>query len=296
MSTAKLFDFNAARERRSNRMENQKSGYVPLYRSILKKPWAKDVYLRALWENLLFAAQRQPYTAHFKGHTWPLDVGQLVTTPADLGLGLCDRNGKPASRDAVVRMLAVFAKEGMISMEGEKQKGTVITILNYAEYAEKTSDLPAHTSAHAPAHGEASAGAASRGGAAQGAAHEPAQHEQEYKNKNKNIPPKSPGGESIGFDPLAVEIPEWLSPNAWAEWVQYRQQSKKPIKTAMTVTKAFNLLKECFDEGHDPADVINTSIANSYQGLFKPKGPPKRPRPDEDSPHWNSREGWKDFL
>ncbi|WP_072166479.1 replication protein [Erwinia sp. Leaf53] len=117
------------------------------------------------------------------------------------------------------------------------------------------------------------------------------------KTKDNTDPPLIPPGEKPKkFDPLEVAIPVWLDSSAWSEWVQYRQQSKKPIKTAMTVTKAFNLLKECFDEGHDPADVINTSIANSYQGLFKPKGLPKRPRPDQDSPHWNSREGWKDFL
>lgn len=77
------------------------------------------------------------------------------------------------------------------------------------------------------------------------------------------------------FDPTTVEIPEWLNSESWAEWVSYRQQSGKPIKTQITVTKALNFLKECFDDGHDPADVINTSIANGWQGLFKPKYPPR---------------------
>lgn len=72
-------------------MENQKTGFIPLYRSVLKKPWAKDVFLRTLWENLLLGAARQPYTANFKGRQWPLQTGQLVTTTADLGLKLCDR-------------------------------------------------------------------------------------------------------------------------------------------------------------------------------------------------------------
>lgn len=55
---------------RSNRMENQRQGYIPLYRSIRKKTWAKDVFLRTLWENLLMDAARKPYTANFKGHVW----------------------------------------------------------------------------------------------------------------------------------------------------------------------------------------------------------------------------------
>ncbi|MFW2257945.1 replication protein [Klebsiella pneumoniae] len=149
-------------------MENQKSGYIPLYRSVLKQSWAKDVYLRTLWENLLLNAARQPFKATFKGHEWSLLPGQLVVTAADLGLQLCDRKGNPTSRDSVERMLAVFVREGMISIEGEKQKGRVITITNFAEYAQKTDNLPAHEAAHE-------------------AAQTTAQHEQEGNNKNKNI-------------------------------------------------------------------------------------------------------------
>ncbi|HAV1896700.1 TPA: replication protein [Enterobacter hormaechei subsp. steigerwaltii] len=175
-------------------MENQKTGFIPLYRSVLKKPWAKDVFLRTLWENLLLGAARQPYTANFKGRQWPLQTGQLVTTTADLGLKLCDREGKPSSRHAVDRMLDVFEREGMISRSGEKRKGTVITITNYERYAQKIDDLPAqfpaHNGEHYTAHNEASSGAACEGHAAHLPAHKtaqfPAHHEQQYNNNNIN--------------------------------------------------------------------------------------------------------------
>ncbi|EAT6369399.1 replication protein [Salmonella enterica] len=175
-------------------MENQKFGYVPLYRSVLKQTWSKDVFLRTLWENLLLCAARQPYTATFKGRQWPLQTGQLVTTSADLGLNLCDREGKPCSRHAVDRMLDVFEREGMISRSGEKRKGSVITITNYSEYAQKMDDLPAHYTAQISAlnaeHGEASNSAASDGYAAHKGEHLterfPENHEQEGNNKNIN--------------------------------------------------------------------------------------------------------------
>ena len=175
-------------------MENQKTGFIPLYRSVLKKPWAKDVFLRTLWENLLLGAARQPYTANFKGHQWPLQPGQLVTTSADLGLKLCDRAGEPTSRHAVDRMLAIFEKEGMISTAGKKRKGTVITITNYMLYAQKMDDLPEHLAAHYPehsaAHGEVSNGGVFGGDSAHSPAHKaaqfPAHHEQEGNNNNIN--------------------------------------------------------------------------------------------------------------
>lgn len=96
-------------------------------------------------------------------------------------------------------------------------------------------------------------------------------------DKHKDLKPsKAPKGESKKFDPSSVELPSWLDPIAWSEWVQYRSEIKKPINTMLTVTKAFNLLKECLDEGHNPTEVINTSIASSYQGLFKPKYPARK--------------------
>ncbi|EAM8410260.1 hypothetical protein AB241_19925 [Salmonella enterica] len=91
------------------------------------------------------------------------------------------------------------------------------------------------------------------------------------KTNIKDLTPFNPPKGKVKFDPLSIPVPEWLNAASWNEWVTYRQQSGKPIKTELTVTKAFRLLKECLDEGHDPVNVINTSIANGYQGLFKPK-------------------------
>lgn len=195
MSNVAYANFAAHSAARSNRMENQKTGFIPLYRSVLKQTWSKDVFLRTLWENLLLCAARQPYTANFKGRQWPLQTGQLVTTSADLGLNLCDREGKPCSRHAVDRMLDVFEREGMISRSGEKRKGSVITIINYAEYAQKVNDLPERFTAHISAlnaeHGGASNGAASEGNAAHYDEHLPERfienHEQQCNNNNKNI-------------------------------------------------------------------------------------------------------------
>lgn len=90
-------------------------------------------------------------------------------------------------------------------------------------------------------------------------------------NINTDLTPSNPPRGKVKFDPLSIPVPEWLDASSWGEWVAYRQQSGKAIKTELTVTKAFSLLKQCLDEGHDPVAVINASIANGYQGLFKPK-------------------------
>ncbi|EAQ2597414.1 hypothetical protein E3N43_23515, partial [Salmonella enterica] len=74
------------------------------------------------------------------------------------------------------------------------------------------------------------------------------------KTNIKDLTPFNPPKGKVKFDPLSIPVPEWLNAASWNEWVTYRQQSGKPIKTELTVTKAFRLLKECLDEGHDPVN------------------------------------------
>ncbi|WP_105875213.1 replication protein [Cronobacter malonaticus] len=114
----------------------------------------------------------------------------------------------------------------------------------------------------------------------------------------KNITPLSPQGGKAKFNPLEVDLPDWLDPAVWREWVQYRAESKKPIKSMLTVTKAIKLLSQYRDAGDNPAEVINQSIANGWQGLFRVKAPGRAVAPVNAGhvPHWNSPEAWEDVF
>lgn len=330
MSTARLYDFDAERQLRSNRMENQKNGYIPLYRSIKKKPWAKDVFLRTLWENILFDAARQPYAANFKGHRWQLDTGQLVTTSADLGLSLCDRNGEPTSRHAVERMLAFFEKEGMISVHAERRKGTLITVLNYSEYAEKMTGIPAHNSEHNSEHNEASNTKASGATPAHMSEHKAAHHEQEYKNNNTKNTTSENSGESSDkrHKRLPVVRPESgiQSGNKWgtpedlraAEWLfgQVRliaPSAKEP--NYATWANDIRLMREKDNRDHrEMCSLFKWACQDSFWkgnvlcpatlrekwdqlSIKRNKQIATNTLPSEPKQHWNSREAWEnDFL
>ncbi|AOM42783.1 replication protein [Xenorhabdus hominickii] len=307
-------------------MENQKSGFIPLYRSIRNKPWAKDVFLRTLWENLLMDAARQPYTANFKGKIWPLQPGQLVVTAADLGLSLCDRNGKPTSRDAVERMLAFFVKEGMISIEGEKRKGRVITITNYSDYAEKIDDLPAHKGAHRGAHDETSNDAASDTTPAHEGAHNPAHHEQEYISNNKLLDDrprksKSPGkanpdaavrspkGDKWG-DADDLKAAEWIfqkvqiaKPNAkqpnWASWANdIRLMRQSDNRTHADICRLFKWANQ---DVFWYCNILSPAkLREKWDTLESQSMQPNRKQitnsTSESSSNWNTAEAWGDFL
>ncbi|TKI03554.1 replication protein [Martelella alba] len=132
-NTAEIYDFNAAHQRRSSRMENQRKGHFALFRSLLSTDWAKDTAKLALWVRMLGEATHKPRTVEFAGKNWNLNAGQLVTTPVVLARKLRDSDGNEKSAKAVTRMLGFFIREGMISTEGTPF-GTVITITNYADY------------------------------------------------------------------------------------------------------------------------------------------------------------------
>ncbi|EKK7717687.1 replication protein [Cronobacter malonaticus] len=114
----------------------------------------------------------------------------------------------------------------------------------------------------------------------------------------KNNTPLTPQGGKAKFNPLDVDLPDWLDPAVWHEWVQYRAESKKPIKSMLTVTKAIKLLSQFRDAGDNPADVINQSIANGWQGLFQVKATGRAVTPVNSGhvPHWNSPEAWEDVF
>ena len=67
-----------------------------------------------------------------------------------------------------------------------------------------------------------------------------------------------------------LQLPSWVDVSLWNDWIKYRKQAKikNPEYTEMGRQKLFAQFepyKEHF------AEIINTSIANGWQGLFPPK-------------------------
>lgn len=89
--------------------------------------------------------------------------------------------------------------------------------------------------------------------------------------KQKSTPKKQ------SFDPLSVDIPSWLNPDTWRNWVGYRKEIKQPIKSKRTLDGQIKLLTECYELGFSPEEIINNSVTNGWQGLFKPKTPYQKP-------------------
>ncbi|CDG90104.1 replication protein [Xenorhabdus bovienii] len=94
-------------------------------------------------------------------------------------------------------------------------------------------------------------------------------------NNNTPISPSPKKSIKPKFDINQAPLPEWLDPDVWKDWLEYRSAIKKPIKTVQTANGQIKFLKECYDAGYSPSEVIETSITNGWQGLFQPKYSPK---------------------
>ncbi len=92
------------------------------------------------------------------------------------------------------------------------------------------------------------------------------------KNQKINRQEPSPARKrSPGFDPMSLELPDWLDVELWGRWVRHRVQIRKPL-TEEAAKQQIKDLAGFKQQGHTPEAVITNAIGKSWQGLFEPKG------------------------
>lgn len=87
---------------------------------------------------------------------------------------------------------------------------------------------------------------------------------------NTPPPPSKRGRRGPLFDPMTMELPDWLPASLWEEWVSFRRDLRKPIRTRQGANGAISELNKFRQQGFSPEEVINHSIAREYQGLYAP--------------------------
>jgi hypothetical protein len=86
----------------------------------------------------------------------------------------------------------------------------------------------------------------------------------EVKNrKKKQSPPNPPGG----GNGISIVLPEWIDPENWAAFLQFRTEIKKPVSNT-AAKRIFNQLEKWKIQGMCPNEVLNRSIMNRWQGIF----------------------------
>jgi hypothetical protein len=87
-------------------------------------------------------------------------------------------------------------------------------------------------------------------------------------NCTPSIEEDSIGKVSKGKNNISVDLPDCIDANSWNEWVQHRKELKKTL-TPSTIKKQITQLVEFNSLGMDTTEIINTSIAAGWAGLFR---------------------------
>lgn len=104
----------------------------------------------------------------------------------------------------------------------------------------------------------------------------PRDREEKEKEKETENAPEKPAR----FKPESIELPDCIPPSTWEAWVKYRRNRKLSC-TEQTMHLQARNLETWFNDGHDPRQIIELSIANGWAGLFPPKtNGNAAPRPD----------------
>lgn len=75
----------------------------------------------------------------------------------------------------------------------------------------------------------------------------------------------------------SYELPSWIKPETWEEWLEYRKARKLPKYTAIGVKKLFTQLANETGSNNEKLQIgIDFSIAKNYQGIYYPKGDYKK--------------------
>jgi len=144
-----LHDFTHEHEIRGNKLQNQKQGHFSLFRSLLSADWAKDPIKLAIWIRLLSDASFRSRSVEFRGKSWNLNPGELVTTTSVIASRVNDAKGSPIDKRLALRILKFFERNEMIQMRSDAY-ATVIFITNYCEYQEVERGTPLGTPCGTP--------------------------------------------------------------------------------------------------------------------------------------------------
>lgn len=70
---------------------------------------------------------------------------------------------------------------------------------------------------------------------------------------------------------FATVLPSFIPEKVFNEYLKMRMILRKPLISEYAIELAINVLCKLRDEGHDPVEVLNQSILNSWTGLYPVK-------------------------
>jgi hypothetical protein len=217
---------------------NLSMGFVKLYRAIEHKAWYKKSEHVHLFIHLLIKASHSGYEAFFNGFTKKLQPGQLVTGRNKL----VSETG--IERNKVERILKLFENEHQIE-QVTTSTSRLITICNWEVYQKGEHQSEQRVSSD------------------RAAGEQRVSTKQEGLRKDKKVDKVK----NTGLVALINPFSESFLPT-WARWKDYRLELKKPITPGAEQNAIDQLHKISAGSEGNAGEIISTSIANGWRGLF----------------------------
>jgi len=148
------------------------------------------------------------------------------------------KNATGATQDQLKHCIEYLKASQMIATQ-KATRGMVVTVLNYDDYQD-FNHYKSHTESHLKATQKPHRSHTNK---------EEGKEGKERKEENKGI------------------FPEWIPQEEFEEYRKMRLKIKKPM-TDRAVLLAIRELEKLKGEGHEPKQVLEQSILNSWQGLF----------------------------
>ena len=97
-----------------------------------------------------------------------------------------------------------------------------------------------------------------------------------------------------------IDLPDWLDPEVWFDWVDHRKKIKKPMTKRAKELSIMRLDK--LRQYEDPRFIVDRSLDGGWQKLYPPKIHETKARsrdftPSGSTPSGYRRDGesWEDF-
>lgn len=215
-----------------------------------------------------------------------LRIAELLGVDIDHAFGMCvrfwcwcddhltDGNARSVTKVTLDTLLNRSGfSEALIEVGWLQSRNGSIVVPNFDRHLSQTAKNRSLTSQRVASHKKRKGNAASVTNAL------PREEKRREENTGGNTNnPLTPLGEAAAprgspkFDPLAVQIPEAIGTaefrSAWAEWIAYRREKKKPLSPRAVAGQLADLAR------YGPAGAVESirqSIRNDWQGLFDPK-------------------------
>lgn len=218
-------------------------GWIKIHRKLYDNPYASDPHWVALWCYFLCKASRGGKEVLWKGKRYTLKPGQFTAGRKQMA----KETGINESK--IYRLISCYKSEQQIE-QLTSASTSLFTVLGWDQYQEVNSQMNSKRTAR----------------------EQLVNTKQEGENK-RNI--------YIGLFDEFPKLNTETFRDAWERKMTHRKERKDKAYTKSTIKAKF---KEFSEWGHDDAvQAINESIANNWQGIFKPKGSNGKTRSNRDS-------------